>query len=426
MNKPVGPREQLDMQAILEAEAASTPRWMQRRAVKLAGAALAGVLVVAIVWWLGRGTNSVRYVTEPATRGNLTVIVTATGSVQPTNKVDVSSELSGTIRAVHVDYNSAVKAGQLLAQLDTDKLEAMVRSSRARLEAAQAKVTEAEATVVERELDLDRKTRLVARQATSIQDLDQSRAARHRAVAYLASVRADVGVAEAEVRLNETNFAKAEIRSPIDGIVLTRNVDPGQTVASTLQAPILFSIAEDLRQMELQVDVDEADVGKVRVGQTASFGVDAFADRKFAASIREVRYASETIQGVVTYKAELVVDNSELLLRPGMTATAEIKVAEIDDALLIPNASLRYMPAATDPKADQSFLRRFLPGPPRFRAASPREETGSDRTVWVLRNGLPAPAKVTVGASDGKRTEVRDGELKAGETVIVDETAGKP
>jgi HlyD family secretion protein len=421
MNKPVEPKQRLDIEAIL-GKASSAPRWTQRRELKWAAGVLAGLLLAASAWWLASGTSTVRYATEQVTRGNLTVVVTATGSVQPTNKVDVSSELSGTVRKVLVDYNSAVVAGQVLAELDTDKLKATVDSSRAKLAAARAKVEEAQATVVEKERELARKKKLAATQAVSAQDLDQTQAAHDRALASLASARADVGVAEADLHLNETNLGKACICSPINGVVLTRNIDPGQTVAATLQAPVLFSIAEDLKQMELQVDVDEADVGKVKAGQTATFSVDAFPERHFPATIRDVRFASETIQGVVTYKAVLEIDNSELLLRPGMTATAEITVTEIQDALLLPNAALRYTPAVADPATSRSFLSRLLPGRPPFRPASQQEQTGRNRTVWVLRNGELARVKVAVGASDGKRTEVQAGELPVGQAVIVGQT----
>jgi HlyD family secretion protein len=187
---------------------------------------------------------------------------------------------------------------------------------------------------------------------------------------------------------------------------------------------VLFSIAEDLREMEVQVDVDEADVGKVREGQLAAFTVDAYPERKFPARIRELRFASEVVQGVVTYKAILAVDNSELLLRPGMTATAEITVEEVSGALLVPNAALRFAPpepaAATE---SRGFLKSLLPGPPQFRAASRREETGSARKVWVLRDGGPVPVAVTIGASDGRHTEIRSGELAAKQAVIVDTAA---
>lgn len=423
MNKPVEPRERLDIEAILGKETSFLPVWMRRREVKWAIAALLALLALGVIWSLGGSTKGIRYTSEPAVRGNLTVLVTATGSLQPTNKVEISSELSGTVRQVLVDYNAVVTAGQTLAELDTDKLQATVDSSRAKLEAAKAKLAEAEATVVERESDLARKRDLEAKRFTSTQDFEAARAAYHRAVAVTASMRAEVGVSDAQLKLDETNLAKARIISPINGVVLTRDVEPGQTVASSLQAPVLFSIAEDLKQMELQVDVDEADVGQVKVGQTATFAVDAFPERRFPATIRELRFASETIQGVVTYKAVLNIDNSDLLLRPGMTATAEIKVAEVHDALLIPNASLRYSPpVAEEAPASQSLLRRLIPGPPRFRAASQRETTGPDRTVWVLRDNEPTPVEITIGESDGRRTEVRSGNLKADEAMIVDQT----
>jgi HlyD family secretion protein len=426
MNKPVKHQERIDIEEILDREGAFASGWMQRPVVRWGAAALAALLLLALAWSFVGSERAVRYITEPATRGNLMVIVTATGSVQPTNKVDVSSELSGTIRKVLVDYNSPVTAGQRLAELDTDKLQATVDSSRAKLVAAKAKVADAEATTVEKERDLARKKTLAEKKYTSTQDLDVAQAAYDRSVAALASVRADVGVAEAELKLNETNLGKACICSPINGVVLERNVDPGQIVASSFQAPILFSIAEDLRQMELQVDVDEADVGKVRIGQNASFSVDAFPDRRFPATIRDVRFASEVLQGVVTYKAVLTIDNSELLLRPSMTATAEIKTTEIADALLVPNAALRFTLPVSDTAESQSFLSRLIPGRPRFRPASQREETGSNRTVWVLRNGEPTPVKIVIGLSDGKRTEVQSGEIEVGQALIIDQTTSKP
>lgn len=424
MNKAVDPKDRVDIQAILAAASntARTPGASVRRI--LIGIAVAAVLLIGGLWLFGGSSSTVKYVTQPVTRGDLVVIVTATGSVQPTNKVDVSSELSGTVRKVHVDYNSEVKAGDVLAELDTDKLTATLSSSRAKLAVAEAKVVEIQATVRQTERDLERHKALLGTHAVSTREHDTALAAHERAIATLRSAEADVNVAKADLELNETNLSKASIRSPINGVVLTRSVDPGQTVASTLQAPVLFSIAEDLKQMELQVDVDEADVGKVHVGQSATFGVDAFADRKFPATIRDLRYASETIQGVVTYKAILNIDNSELLLRPGMTATAEIRVTEVKDALLVPNTALRYAPESTT--TDQrSLLQRILPGRPNFRAASRRADSGAERTVWLLRNGTPTPVTITVGASDGRNTEVKKGELAAAQAVIVNQTTVK-
>jgi HlyD family secretion protein len=339
--------------------------------------------------------------------------------------VDVSSELSGTVRAVFVDHNSTVKVGQALAELDTDKLKATLNSSRAKLLAARAKVLDAEATLIEKKIAYERKKTLATSRVSSQQDLDTAKAANDRAAAAVESTRADVGVADAEVALNETNLAKARIASPISGVVLKRSVDPGQTVASSFQAPVLFTIAEDLTQMEVQVDVDEADVGRVKEGQRGTFAVDAYPDRKFQARIRELRYGSEVVQGVVTYKAVLSTDNSDLLLRPGMTATAEIVVQQVTRALTVPNAALRFAPPAKQTSEQTSLLRRLLPGRPSFRAASQRDEAGPKRKVWIVQNGEPVSVPVTVGVSDGQRTEIVKGELREGQNVIVDSTRTK-
>lgn len=424
MTKPIDSKERTDIQAILGLGAAQPSRWIRYRRQFVAVAVIAALALLAAYWLLGGSANGVTYVTEPVTRGNLTVIVTATGSVQPTKKVDVSSELSGTIRNVLVDYNSPVKAGQLLAELDTTKLSATLNSSRAKLAAAKAKVAEAEVTLQEKERDFARNKALMPDRAVSQKDHDQALAARDRAVTSLESARADVTVAEADVQVDETNLRKASIISPTNGVVLTRSIDPGSTVAASLSAPTLFTIAEDLRKMEVRVDVDEADVGQVQEGQIATFSVDAFPNRKFPARIRYIRYSSETTNNVVTYKAILDVDNSELLLRPGMTATAEIKVKEVQDALLVPNAALRYSPPATEADTG-SLLSRILPGPPKFRAAAPREETGQNRTVWVLRDGTPVALHIVIGASDGKRTEVQSGDLQPGQAVILDQKTTK-
>jgi len=369
----------------------------------------------------GNSTSNVQYRTDEARVGDITVIVTATGTVEPTNKVDISSELSGIIRKVSVDYNSKVRVGQVLAELDTDKLNAAVESSRARVEAAKAKLLEAEATVKEKEQELERKRTLAGRQIGSLQDLDIAKAAYDRAQASLASARADIKSAEADLKLNETNLQKSCICSPINGVVLSRNVDPGQVVASSLQAPVLFTIAEDLGKMEIQVDVDEADVGKVREGQTATFTVDAYPDRHFTARISQLRFGSQIVQGVVTYKAVLTTDNSELLLRPGMTATAEIVVQEQSQVLTVSNEALRFTPAEPRQQSgNQSFLKKLLPSMPQFRPPSRPEVTGTKRDVWILKDGAPTPLRVTIGATDGARTEIVEGPVEAGQQIIVD------
>lgn len=391
-------------------------RWLWRALLAVLGLALAG----ALAWWLARPADGgIRWVAVPADKGTLTVIVTATGTVQPRRLVEVSSELSGIVREVFVDFNSRVEKGQVLARLDIARLEAAVASAKARREAARARVIEAEATLSEKARDLERKRELVARRVAPPSELDLAEAAHNRAVAALASAKADVAVAEAELRLAEINLEKASILSPIDGVVLQRNVDPGQTVAASLQAPRLFTIAEDLAQMEVQVDVDEADVGQVRPGQPATFSVDAWPDRRFPATIRDVRFASEIQAGVVTYKAVLDVDNRELLLRPGMTATAEIAVQRVEDAVLVPNAALRFTPPAEEAAERPGLLRAFMPMMPRFRQASRPEETGPERTLWVMRGERPEAVRVRIGPTDGRRTVVASG-LEPGAKVVTD------
>ena len=428
MNKQPTQDEHSEIRALLGLDKQQVSRLLDRRLLGWAALAALVLLLAALAIFRSGSSAEQTFVVEPTSRVDLTVIVTATGSVQPTNQIDVSSELSGTIRSVFVDFNSPVKVGQVLAELDTDKLKATLNSSRAKLASAKAKVLDAEATLVEKKVVYERKKTLATSRVSSQQDIDTAKAAYDRAIAAVESAKADVGVAEADVELNETNLVKSRIVSPINGVVLKRNVDPGQTVASSLQAPVLFTIAEDLTQMEVQVDVDEADVGKVKEGQQAAFSVDAFPDRKFQARIRELRYGSEVVQGVVTYKAVLSTDNSELLLRPGMTATAEIIVQQASKALTVPNAALRYSPPATQTsEQNTSLLRRLgiLRGRPPFRPASQREQGGPNRRVWILKNGAPASVSVVVGVSDGQRTEIVKGDLKEGQGVIVDSTTAK-
>ena len=389
--------------------------------------AVVAVLIGAgyALWPFGRGGPAVRYVTEPAARGNLTVIVTATGSAQPITQVSVSSELSGTIRKVFVDYNSVVRTGEPVAELDTDKLKAAVEFSRAKLASAKARVSEAAATIEEKKAEFERKRELAARAISSAQDLQLAKANYDRAVAQHELAVADVAASEADLRLNEINLDKATIRSPINGIVLKRGVDPGQFVATSLQAPVLFVIAEDLRRMEVQVDVDEAEVGKLGIGQKVVFGVDAYPDRKFPAEVRDIRYGSEVVQGVVTYKAVLTIDNSELLIRPGMTATAQIVAQEVKDALLVPNAALRFSPPAAEPSG--GFLKALLPSIPAAtrRPASKQEEGGRSQKVWVLRDGVAVVVPVTAGSTDGRMTELVRGDISPGQTIIIDAASAK-
>ena len=264
--------------------------------------------------------------------------------MQPTNQVQISSELSGTVATVNADFNDHVTKGQQLASLVTDNLQAAVALSAATLTARQADVRQAQATVDETAAAYARAQPLADKGLTSVGTAEAAKAAAARATAALASANANLQIAQANASIAQSDLGKANIVSPVDGIVLSRAVEVGQTVAASLQAPILFTLAEDLTKMQLQVDIDEADVGKVAEGNAATFTVEAYAGRTFPAIIEQVRYSPATVEGVVTYKAILTVDNSDLVLRPGMTATAEITVEEVKDTLLVPNAALRYAP----------------------------------------------------------------------------------
>lgn len=394
---------------------------------------LAGLALAAGGWfWLGTGTGGqVSYATAPVTTDPLTVIVTATGTVQPTTEVEVSSELSGTLASVEVDYNDRIEVGQVLARLDSRKMEAQVANAGAALARATAQLVQAQATARQTAADLSRAEALGQRGINAQSARDTAEAEDARARAAVDSARADLTLAEANLALEQADLDKATIRSPIRGMVLARTAEAGQIVASSLNAPVLFTLAEDLAKMELQVDVDEADIGQVAVGNTAEFTVEAWRDRRFPAQITQLRFAPETTDGVVTYKAVLSVDNGERLLRPGMTATADITVRTVEDALTVPNAALRYAPSgAAGPDTARSrsgaggLLSIVMPRRP---PPAPATTGAAGRSVWVLREGAPVEVPVTPGVSDGQRTEVRataPAALAAGDQVILDQTGG--
>jgi HlyD family secretion protein len=394
----------------------------------LAGIVAAGVGLGLFAWIRRDDTPETRYLTQPVTRGDLRVTVTATGTLAPTNQVEVGSELSGIVKSVEVDYDQRVKVGQVLARLDATKLEAQIGQTGAALAAARARVEQAVATEAEARAQLARAEELAARELLAPSDLDTARATGRRAEADRKSAAAAVAQAEAALQAIRTDLAKTTIRSPIDGVVLTRAVEPGQTVAASFQAPVLFTLAEDLTQMELDVDVDEADVGQVAPGLDATFTVDAYADRTFTARVAAVRFASQKTDEVVTYKAILYVDNPDLLLRPGMTATAELVVRHLRNVTLVPNAALRFTPPAETATAagGGSLIGRLMPRPPTpssGRAAN-TGAAGRPQRVFVLRDGRPFAVPITVGSTDGRVSEVIDGEAALGEPVIV-ETAAK-
>lgn len=386
---------------------------------------LAALLVAGLAWaTLGRqgGDAAISYRTEPVTRGALSVTVTATGTVQPTTEVDVSSELSGTIAAVAVDYNSEVSVGQELARLDDTRFAAEVATATARLAASDAALIQAQAAAREAAENYASQAALDQRGVITHLSLVSAEAADARARAAVTMAEAERDLAQANLDLARRDLDKTLIRSPIEGVVLSRAAEAGQIVAATLNAPVLFTLAENLAQMELQVDIDEADIGRIRVGQDATFTVDAFPGRVFPARIMQLRFAPEVTDGVVTYKAVLTVDNAELLLRPGMTATATITVAEVADALIVPNAALRYAPPQLAEAQSRGGGLIGLIAPRGSGAPEPGLADG--RSIWVLRGGQPVQVAISLGESDGRLTTVSGEGLAEGDLAITDQATG--
>jgi HlyD family secretion protein len=399
---------------------------------------LGAVLAIGGLWgWQQRQAAAAQpvYVTRPLQRGALTLTVTANGTLKPTRAVNIGSELSGTVRRVHVDVNDRVQQGQVLVELDTAKFNDQVNRSRAAVTAARAQLTQASATVQETAAALARfeeVSRLSGGRVPSATELDAARAALARAKANEASAQAGVTQAQATLATDQTNLSKASIRSPIAGVVLSRAVDPGNAVAASLQAVTLFTIGEDLTQMRLEASVDEADVGSLQGGQTASFTVSAYPSRRYPATVTRVSYGSTVTDNVVTYVAYLDVDNRDLSLRPGMTAVATITATQRDNVLLAPNAALRYSPARAQAQSERAasagggIVSQLMPrgrmgGARRGGQGGGEASTAAARQLWILRDGQPVAVAVQPGISDGRRTEVNGAGLTEGTAVIVDQ-----
>ncbi len=387
------------------------------------------------------GETKADYQTENSKIGRIALIVTAAGNLAPTNQIIVGSELSGTAKEVLVDTNDQVKKGQTLARLDTTKLDQQTERSRAALLAAKARVSQATATVAESKASLGRQEELLelsGGKTPSRAVMETSKATLARAQADLESAQAAVTGAEADVRAFESDQAKTIIRSPVDGIVLSRSIEVGQTVAASFTAPTLFTIAEDLKKMELLVNVSEADIGRIEVGQTATFNVDAWPTRSYTAKVKKVAFGavgtgttakegSSTSNTAVTYSTELEVTNEDLSLRPGMTATVDIAIVDKKDILVVPNSALRFDPVAAaaigKPDATKRNLVQSLSpgGGRRWRGAPPPKAGSSDSTpkVWVLKDGEPSEIPVTPGITDGRVTEITAGELTADTPLII-------
>lgn len=429
-----------DTPPLVDLLAAARRPWWRKRGTWALAAALA-VAGAGGAWWQHdtRSAAGPRYVTQPVTRGRLAVSVTATGTLQPTRSVAVGSELSGTVARVLVDVNDSVRKGQLMVELDRAKLTDAVSGARADLDAARARLRQSEVSLQEARAvlgRLDEVARLSQGRLPAAAEHDTARHAAQRAEAERAAAQATVTQVSTTLASASTNLSKAQIRSPIDGIVLSRNVEPGNAVAASLQAVTLFTLAEDLRAMKLSVNVDEADVAQVERGQRARFTVSAQPGRDYPAVVSRVAFGSTTTDNVVTYTTQIDVDNSDLSLRPGMTATAVIATTEHEGVLLVPAPALRFTPTGSagaevsaSGSTGGSLVSRLLPRPPgmggmRRPGTAAGAAVGSrEATLYVLRDGQPTPLKVRRGLSDGRLVEVSGEGLSEGLPVIVDQAA---
>lgn len=365
-------------------------------------------------------TQKISYVTQKVVTSNLVVAISATGTVQPTTQVDVGSELSGTVKTVEVSENAIVKKGDVLATLDVVRLSAQRDRASAQVAAAEARLQDANSAAKQSALTLTRQKKLRVSGLSTDQGMEDASTAEARAVAAVAVAQADVLSAKADLSIVESDLAKSQILSPIDGIVLKTSVKTGQTVAASLTAPILFTLADDMANIQIEAAVDEADIGVVKVKQKASFTVDAFRGRSFDGQVFSISFSPDKTDGVVTYKTILTAANDDLALRPGMTTTARIVVDYVKDATVIPNEALRYVPAVQKKSSGFSITQLFMPRFPRNdRAEKPAAAADGSRSLWVLRNGAPFEVKVKTGLSDGKMTVVTGDALQVGDDVIL-------
>lgn len=392
-----------------------------------------GVIALLIVLGLGFGYRAMtakqapagaNFVTVPVERGDLRETVTATGTLNPVDSVEVGAEVTGRVVRVNFDINDHVKEGDVLAEIDPETLQARVDQSKAGMTSASAAAASARATLNDADVKVKRARDLFAKGLLSSQDLETAEATYTKAKAGMSTASAQQVSARADFKTSNTQLSKAIIRSPISGIVLDRTVQQGQTVTAGFQTPVLFTLARDLTKLELDVDVDEADVGGVKEGQEASFEVDAYPDKAFPAKLVKLHSMPKTGTNVVTYTAELSVDNDERLLRPGMTATASIVTSERKGVLLVPNAALRFEPPRTGTRGGPPM--GFLPFMGGRRTSSKPAGSAAPKidpnapTVYILKDGRPRRVEVKTGATDGTKTEVSASALEPGAMVITD------
>ena len=386
---------------------------MKKKVIIAAGLIL--ILALGGFFLFKNKTNGVKFRTEKVTKGDIRASVTATGTMSAVTTVLVGTQVSGTIKQLFVDYNSIVRKGQPLAQIDPAVFQAQVEQARANLQSAAANVEKSEAAMLDAQRTMERNRTLFARNFIARSDLDTSETNYQSAKAQVNVSRAQVEQSRATLQLARTNLQYTRILSPVDGMVISRNVDVGQTVAASFQTPTLFNIAQDLTQMQIDTNIDEADIGKIVVGQPVQFSVDAYPDSVFNGKVSEIRNAPTTVSNVVTYVVVIKVDNPEFKLKPGMTANVTIITDQKQGVLKIPNAALRFK--WTEEKAEEKG---------KVGAAPKKPEVGKDvsgrRTqgLWILEKDKPKRVTVSLGISDGSYTEIAGGDLNEGDAAIVE------
>ena len=380
-----------------------------------------GIVLAAVVAFAGymyfRMDNGVsQYRTAKVEKGELVDAITSTGTINAVTTVSVGSQVSGTLQQIFVDFNSRVSKGQVIALIDPRLLEAAVEQARANVNNAKASLEKAQVGVIDTDRTNRRNRELVKDGFVAQADVDSSQTAWEQAAAQKRSADAALQQAEGALRVAQTNLEYATIRSPVNGTVISRNVDVGQTVAASFQTPTLFSIAEDLMKMQVDTNVDESDIGRAALGQTVTFTVDAWPEKTFTGEVAQVRNSPIVTQNVVTYNVVVRVDNRDLLLKPGMTANVSIEVKKFKDVLKIPNAALRYRPTAKGTEVESGGKRP---------ANGKGKEAGGQRVYLLGKDGKPVPVKIKAGVSNGTFTVLEEGELKAGDLLVTGESQGK-
>jgi len=368
----------------------------------LTGVVIAALLGIAVFFSFGNKENEIKYRTEKAARGDIIATVTATGTVNAVTTVLVGTQVSGTMKNIYADFNSPVKKGQAIALIDPATFEAQVAQARANLLSAKATLEKSEAALADAKRTMDRNRELLSKNLIARSDLDTAETNYETAKAQVGVSKAQVAQTEAALKIAETNLGYTKILSPVDGVVISRNVDIGQTVAASFQTPTLFTIAQDLTKMQIDTNIDEADIGNMKVGQDVEFTVDAYPDITFKGMVSQVRNSPIIVENVVTYDVVVKVDNPDLKLKPGMTANVSIVLQEKRDVIRLPNAALRFSPDSEDKGRTQGQQREKGPG------------------VWILEDGKATRVPVKTGISNGSYTELVAGSIRQGQEVIVE------